>query len=215
MVRGLESSEVVRPGVAYHSVKRIVDVVLSLGVLCILGPVCLIVAVLIKIQDGGPVLFWQKRVGMGGRLFWFPKFRSMICEAEKLLPLLARQNGKKRSVTFKLANDPRITRIGRFLRKSSVDELPQIWCVLKGDMSLVGPRPPLPNEVECYHAYERRRLDVVPGLTCLWQVMGRSDLPFEDQVELDLEYIRSPSHALDARILLWTVPAVLSGKGAY
>ena len=147
---------------------------------------------------------------------WFPKLRSMVCDAEKLLPLLARQRGKKkRRVTFKLARDPRITPVGRLLRRSSFDELPQLWCVLKGDMSLVGPRPPLPREVEHYDSHELRRLDVVPGLTCLWQVKGRSDLTFEEQVELDLEYIRNQSLALDVKILLMTIPAVLMGRGAY
>jgi lipopolysaccharide/colanic/teichoic acid biosynthesis glycosyltransferase len=204
----------VRPGLAARS-KRCLDVVGAAALLVALGPLFLIVALLIKLNDGGPVLFWQRRVGQWGRPFWFPKFRSMVVNAEQLKAQLLARNDHGSCVTFKMKRDPRITWIGRVIRKTSVDELPQLWCVLKGDMSLVGPRPPLPQEVAAYSLTQRRRLEVVPGLTCLWQISGRGDLPFPRQVDLDIEYIESRSLWVDLRILLRTVPAVLLGRGAY
>jgi exopolysaccharide biosynthesis polyprenyl glycosylphosphotransferase len=195
--------------------KRLVDVVGAAVLLLALSPLFLIVALLIKLNDRGPVLFWQLRVGRWGRPFWFPKFRSMVVNAEELKAKLLAQNDHGDSVTFKMKRDPRITWIGRIIRKTSIDELPQLWCVLKGDMSLVGPRPPVPQEVAKYTLTQRRRLEVSPGLTCLWQIGGRGDLPFSRQVELDIEYIESRSLWMDLRILVKTIPAVLLGRGAY
>jgi lipopolysaccharide/colanic/teichoic acid biosynthesis glycosyltransferase len=195
--------------------KRVLDLVGSLCLLLVLAPVILVVAALIRWTDGGPILFWQKRVGRWGREFNFPKFRSMVAEAEQLKEQLLCQNHHQDSVTFKMKQDPRVTWIGRWIRKTSIDELPQLWCVLKGDMSLVGPRPPVPREVALYSLADRKRLEVTPGLTCIWQVSGRGDLPFQQQVRLDVEYIESQSIWLDLKLLLQTVPAVLLGKGAY
>jgi lipopolysaccharide/colanic/teichoic acid biosynthesis glycosyltransferase len=161
------------------------------------------------------VLFWQSRVGRRGREFPFPKFRSMVINAEALKDKLLALNDHHDSVTFKIRKDPRVTWIGRIIRKASIDELPQLWCVLKGDMSLVGPRPPVPREVSRYSLQDRRRLDVTPGLTCIWQVSGRGDIPFHRQVELDVQYIESQSIWLDLLLLMKTAPAILIGKGAY
>jgi lipopolysaccharide/colanic/teichoic acid biosynthesis glycosyltransferase len=187
----------------------------ALGFLVAGLPLFAFVALLIKLTDGGPVLFWQTRVGRWGREFAFPKFRSMVVHAESLKAALMHQNDHKVGVTFKMRKDPRVTWIGRILRKLSIDELPQLWCVLKGDMSLVGPRPPIPQEVARYTLAERKRLDAVPGLTCIWQVSGRGNLPFPRQVELDVQYIQQQSLSLDLQLLWRTIPAVLSGKGAY
>jgi lipopolysaccharide/colanic/teichoic acid biosynthesis glycosyltransferase len=197
------------------ALKRIIDFCASLFALIALAPLFGLTALLIKLTDRGPVLFWQTRVGKWGREFPFPKFRSMVTNAEKLKDGLLAQNQHADGKTFKIKKDPRITWIGRIIRKYSIDELPQLWCVLKGDMSLVGPRPPVPREVALYTLSDRRRLDTIPGLTCLWQVNGRGDIPFPQQVELDAEYIRSRSLLTDIKILLMTVPAVFLGKGAY
>jgi lipopolysaccharide/colanic/teichoic acid biosynthesis glycosyltransferase len=278
-------------------IKRAIDIFAALAGLLLLLPLFLVVALLIKLTDGGPVLFWQSRVGRWGREFPFPKFRSMVANAEEIkrrmvellthvraelgrlaeerpdlapevreglrrfarepLPkvaklmakfppdvraaieglgkevltrmvaemrdldpksqkiLAAMQNDHANSITFKMRNDPRVTWIGKIIRKLSIDELPQLWCVLKGDMSLVGPRPPVPSEVAEYTLADRRRLDAKPGLTCIWQVSGRGDIPFDQQVQLDVQYINSHSVWLDIKLLLKTVPAVLLGKGAY
>src|SRR5262249_44370183 len=160
-----------------------------------------LVALAIKLTDWGPVLFWQIRVGRWGREFPFPKFRSMVRNAEALKEKLLTQNDHGNSVTFKMKRDPRVTTIGRIIRKLSIDELPQLWCVLKGDMSLVGPRPPVRSEVEKYTLADRRRLDAKPGLTCIWQVSGRGDIGFSKQVELDVQYIESQSLWLDFKLL--------------
>jgi lipopolysaccharide/colanic/teichoic acid biosynthesis glycosyltransferase len=196
-------------------IKRLIDIVAATALLMALSPIFLLVAVIIKLNDGGPAFFWQQRVGRWGRPFWFPKFRSMTVDAEQKKSLLLSQNDHGDSVTFKMKQDPRITWIGKLIRKTSIDELPQLWCVLKADMSLVGPRPPVPQEVAKYTLEQRRRLEVSPGLTCLWQVSGRGDVPFARQVELDVEYIESRSLWMDLRILLKTVPAVLCCRGAY
>jgi lipopolysaccharide/colanic/teichoic acid biosynthesis glycosyltransferase len=195
--------------------KRLLDVTVATTALICLAPFLAVTAFLIKLHDGGPVFFWQTRVGRGGREFPFPKFRSMVVNAERLKDQLAARNDHDDSITFKMKRDPRITPIGRFIRKFSVDELPQLWCVLAGDMTLVGPRPALPREVACYLPSDFRRLEVVPGLTCIWQVSGRGDLPFERQLELDIHYIEHQSLWLDLYLLVMTVPAVLLGKGAY
>lgn len=195
--------------------KRSLDILAAGSALLLGSPFFLAIALAIKLTDRGPILFWQKRVGQWGREFPFPKFRSMVVNAEQLKDQLLQQNQHKDGVTFKMKKDPRVTWIGRIIRKTSVDELPQLWCVLKGDMSLVGPRPPVPREVAKYTLADRRRLDVIPGLTCIWQVSGRGDIPFPQQVELDVQYIESQSFLFDIILLFKTVPAVLLGKGAY
>lgn len=195
--------------------KRTLDILLSLVMLLLLSPLFLLVSLLIKLTDGGPILFWQVRVGRWGAEFPFPKFRTMVVNAEQLKDTLLDENDHKDGVTFKMKDDPRVTWIGRILRKLSIDELPQLWCVLKGEMSLVGPRPAVPREVARYTLAHRRRLDCTPGLTCFWQVRGRGDIPFPQQVQLDVQYIESRSFWLDLKLLLLTVPAVLLGKGAY
>jgi exopolysaccharide biosynthesis polyprenyl glycosylphosphotransferase len=195
--------------------KRTIDILASGLLLMALFPLFLAVAVAIKLTDGGPVLFWQSRVGKWGREFPFPKFRSMVVDAEKIKTSLLDQSHHEDSITFKMEKDPRVTWIGRIIRKVSIDELPQLWNVLKGDMSLVGPRPPVPQEVEMYNLSDRRRLDIPPGITCIWQVSGRGDIPFDEQVQLDVQYIESQSFWMDIKILLKTIPAVLTGKGAY
>jgi lipopolysaccharide/colanic/teichoic acid biosynthesis glycosyltransferase len=196
-------------------IKRLIDVTAALVLLVALVPLFLLLAILIKLTDGGPVLFWQTRVGKWGREFSFPKFRSMVTNAEMLKDALLEENQHQSSLTFKMKKDPRITWVGRIIRKLSIDELPQLWCVLKGEMALVGPRPPLPREVAEYTLVDRRRLDVTPGLTCIWQVSGRGDIPFEQQLKLDMDYIESQNLWVDLKILIKTIPAVLLGKGAY
>lgn len=195
--------------------KRLVDILVSLLLMVVLSPFLLLIAALIKWTDGGPVLYVSNRVGRWGKEFRFPKFRSMHIDADKRKTELETLNKHGESITFKMKRDPRVTWIGQLIRKASIDELPQLWCVLKGEMSLVGPRPPLPSEVAKYTLSERRRLDIIPGLTCIWQVSGRSDIPFSEQVQLDLEYIQSQSVWVDFMILLKTVPAVVFGRGAY
>jgi lipopolysaccharide/colanic/teichoic acid biosynthesis glycosyltransferase len=195
--------------------KRIIDIVVALAMIVLLAPLFLAVALMIKLTDRGPVFFWQKRVGQWGAEFPFPKFRSMVANAEALKDKLLTSNDHGNGITFKMKKDPRVTWIGRLIRKASIDELPQLWCVLRGEMSLVGPRPPVPREVSLYSLRDRRRLDVKPGLTCIWQVSGRGDIPFDKQVELDVQYIESQSLWFDVLLLLKTAPAILFGKGAY
>ena len=198
-----------------YLVKRALDIVASALLLVLLAPLFLVVALAIRLEDPGPVLFRQTRVGRWGSLFTMWKFRSMYTDAEERKKELMAQNEMAGGVLFKMKNDPRITKVGRIIRKASIDELPQLWNVLKGDMSLVGPRPPVPQEVDQYSLSDRRRLEVIPGITCIWQVSGRSDIPFEQQVELDVQYIESQSFWTDIKILFKTVPALLFGTGAY
>ena len=195
--------------------KRCFDIIISLVLLFFLLPIFIVTAIAIYIESPGPVFFKQTRVGKNGRHFDFYKFRSMVMNAEKLKDQILKENESKDGVTFKMKKDPRITKIGAFIRKFSIDELPQLFNVIKGDMSLVGPRPPVPREVAEYTLNDRKRLHVMPGITCIWQVSGRSDIPFKEQVELDKQYIRSKSIWKDILILLKTIPAVLTGKGAY
>jgi lipopolysaccharide/colanic/teichoic acid biosynthesis glycosyltransferase len=196
-------------------IKRLMDVVCSLIAIVLLTPLFIVVSVLIVLEDGWPVLYVQPRVGINGRIFNFYKFRSMRRGADRIKETLMAQNESAAGVIFKMKKDPRITRIGRVLRRFSIDETPQFFNVLSGDLSLVGPRPPLPSEVAQYTLEDRKRLHVKPGLTCLWQVGGRSDIPFDQQVRLDMEYIHSRSLWQDIRIMLKTIPAVLFGRGAY
>lgn len=195
--------------------KRALDVSVASLALLALMPLMFLVALMIKLTDHGPVLFWQTRIGKWGKPFRFPKFRSMVVNAEALQKQLFAENHHGECVTFKMRHDPRITWIGRIIRKTSIDELPQLWCVLKGEMSLVGPRPALVREVDQYSLNDRRRLDVTPGITCIWQVNGRADIPFDQQVELDVQYIKEQSLWTDVKLLLKTIPAVISGRGAY
>jgi lipopolysaccharide/colanic/teichoic acid biosynthesis glycosyltransferase len=195
--------------------KRALDLALAPVLLAASLPLMLAIALVLRATHRAPAVYWQQRVGRNGRLFWFPKFRSMHEGAEQLWASLRPRGDHPESVTFKMREDPRVTAIGRVLRRTSLDELPQLVSVLRGDMSLVGPRPPLPEEVALYGADERRRLAVVPGLTGLWQVQGRSLLGFDRQLALDLEYIERRSLRLDLSILLRTIPAVLSCRGAH
>ena len=198
-----------------RGLKRVLDVILSGCALIALAPVFALTALLIKIEDGGPIFFRQERIGYRGRSFFMWKFRSMVTNADALKDTLLAQNQHADGVTFKMKHDPRITRIGRFIRKYSVDELPQFWNVFRGEMSIVGPRPCVPREVIMYSVEARKRLLAKPGLTCFWQVGGRADIDFDGQVQLDVLYIRSESVWLDIKLLLKTIPAVLLGKGAY
>ena len=203
--------------------KRCIDVSAALMILVVLSPLLLVIAHLVR-RDGGPIFFKQVRVGLRGKEFGMLKLRSMCVDAEAKLKDLMAQNEKKDGVTFKMKNDPRITPVGRFIRKTSIDELPQMINVLKGEMSLVGPRPPLPREVAMYSPEDRRRLLATPGITCLWQigeregglleVGDRNSIEFAEQVSLDVRYIESQSVLKDLLILIKTVPAVLLGKGA-
>lgn len=194
--------------------KRLVDLLgATVGLLLVL-PVFPLLVLLIRLDSPGPVFFRQRRVGLRGRIFDCYKFRSMVMDAEVRKEELAHLN-EASGAAFKIERDPRITGVGRFLRRSSLDEFPQLYNVLRGEMSVVGPRPQIPSEVAAYTPAQARRLQVRPGLTCLWQVSGRSQLDFEDWMELDLEYVRRRSPAFDLRILSRTIPAVIERKGAY
>jgi exopolysaccharide biosynthesis polyprenyl glycosylphosphotransferase len=181
--------------------------------LAIISPLLLVIALAIKLTSEGPVIFSQERVGINGRVFKMYKFRSMVQDAEMLKSKLVYLNEMSGPV-FKIRNDPRVTPVGKFLRKTSLDELPQLWNVLKGDMSLVGPRPPLPKEVDMYNLKHRKRLAVKPGITCIWQISGRNDVDFEQWMAMDAEYVDRWSLWLDMEILAKTVPVVLMRKGA-
>ena len=198
-----------------YAAKRAIDIFGSLFGMVLLSPVFLTIAAAVKFTSPGPVIFSQVRVGRYGRHFKFYKFRSMRVDAEAQKAALLSKNESKDGVIFEMKDDPRITKVGKFIRRASLDELPQLWNVFIGDMSLVGPRPPVPSEVAEYTLEDRKRLDVIPGITCLWQIKGRSEIPFNEQVRLDKEYIQEPSIWKDVMILLKTIPAILGGKGAY
>lgn len=193
--------------------KRLFDIAASGLALVALAPLLLVVSVLVKVTSKGPVLYRQERVGLHGRRFDMLKFRSMVADADALKAKLLAQNEQTGPV-FKMAKDPRVTAVGRFIRKFSIDELPQLVCVLRGDMSIVGPRPPLASEVAKYEGWQRRRLSVRPGLTCIWQVSGRDQIGFRDWMLLDMRYIDHWSLVRDFALILKTVPVVLTGKGA-
>lgn len=212
----------VRPLADYSTVKRVVDVIAAVVMLVVLAPVLLACALAIMLDSHGPILHRQSRIGEGGKLFTMLKFRSMVASAdvarhrEYALAYIngaAQRQGQAGQHLFKLAADGRITRVGAWLRRTSLDELPQLWNVLCGDMSLVGPRPPLPYEVENYQPSHLERLAARPGLTGLWQVSGRGRTTFEEMVAIDCDYIRRQSIGLDLRILLSTIPVVLFCKG--
>jgi exopolysaccharide biosynthesis polyprenyl glycosylphosphotransferase len=195
------------------ALKRVLDVAVSLLLLLLSLPVIVVAALAIKVTSPGSVVFKQQRIGLNGRIFTLYKFRTMIEDAHERRSEVRHLNEMTGPV-FKVKLDPRITSVGRILRKFSLDELPQLWNVLKGDMSLVGPRPPIPEEVRSYHRWQRRRLSMKPGLTCLWQVNGRNNVDFDRWMQLDLQYIDNWSPSLDLKILLRTIPAVLLGRGA-
>lgn len=195
-------------------IKRALDVAVSGLAIWVLSPLWLCIALAVKLDSPGPVYFTQTRLGKNGKPFYARKFRSMHINAEDLLPDLLNKNEATGPI-FKMRHDPRVTRVGRWLRRASLDELPQLWNVLRGDMSMVGPRPPLPSEVMQYEEWHKKRLTVAPGMTGLWQVSGRSELPFDEMVLLDIYYIENWSLGLDFEVVLRTLPAVLSGRGAY
>lgn len=205
--------------------KRILDVTVSIGALLLLSPIMIMImililililtSILIKLDSRGNILFKQERVGLKGKPFLMWKFRSMVVDAEDKRASLESSNEMVKGVLFKIKHDPRITKVGTYIRKTSIDELPQLSNVLKGEMSIVGPRPPLPSEVKNYQRSDYRRLEALPGITCEWQVAGRSNIPFDQQVELDVHYIRNQSLWLDCVLILKTIPAVLSARGAY
>ena len=205
---------VIRESFAYAVAKRAFDLLVASLALVLLIPIIPLIAVMIKLDTPGPVFFRQRRVGRAGRVFHFYKFRSMFAgadERKKEVEALNEQDGP----VFKVRSDPRVTNVGRFLRRSSLDEIPQIFNVVKGEMSIVGPRPPLPSEVESYQPWHRRRLDVTPGITCLWQISGRSHLSFNEWMRLDIEYLKNRSMKTDLLIFFKTIPAVIARKGAY
>ncbi|PZE20877.1 sugar transferase [Paenibacillus xerothermodurans] len=194
--------------------KRFIDILASALAIILVAPVFLMTAVAIKLDSKGGIIYKQQRIGKNGKPFYMYKFRSMVSNADSLLTQLESHN-EADGIAFKMKDDPRVTTVGRFIRKYSIDELPQLFNVLIGNMSLVGPRPPLPNEVEHYGDWEWRRLEVLPGITGLWQVSGRSDLSFNQWMHLDIYYIENWSIAFDIKILLKTIPVVLKGEGAY
>lgn len=194
------------------ALKRLVDIAGSAFALIALALPMLAIAIAVKLTSRGPVFYFQQRSGVNGRTFRFPKFRTMVVNADELRKQIEHLNEQEGPV-FKMRNDPRITRVGRILRRYSLDELPQFFCVLIGQMSLVGPRPPIPAEVERYEWWQRRRLSVKPGLTCLWQIQGRNDIPFREWMLLDLKYIDEWSLGLDLKLILQTIPAVIRGSG--
>lgn len=211
---GVLSKEYIEHQYAYMFFKRVFDIILSAVGLLVLAIPCLIIALFIFACDRGPVFYTQERVGKDGKKFMIYKFRSMYVNADTLLEKLKEKN-EVTGPMFKMKNDPRVTSVGRFLRKTSLDELPQLWNVLRGDMSLVGPRPPLPSEVREYSDYDKQRLWVIPGCTGLWQATERNNVGFSEMVDLDLTYIQHRSLLLDAKIILLTFLMIVHPKGAY
>lgn len=211
----VSTSQLVEARAVSLAVKRLFDVAASLVLLVVLAPVLLLLALAVWLGDGGPILYRWRVVGQGGRPFTGYKFRTMVTNADTLKAQLQHRNEMLGPV-FKIRRDPRVTRVGRVLRRFSLDELPQLWSVLKGDMSLVGPRPPLQSEYSRFTERQKLKLVIKPGITCLWQVRGRNDISaFDEWVRLDLEYIERWSFWLDLKILLWTVPTVLRARGAW
>lgn len=211
----IDFSEVLaKESILYSITKRLIDIVGSLCGIILLSPLFLIVAILIKLEDPkGKVFFAQERNGKYPKTFKMYKFRSMVHNAEDLLKDLMDRNEQTGPV-FKINDDPRITKVGKFIRKTSIDELPQLFNVLKGDMSLVGPRPPIPREVEQYNSYQMQRLAVKPGLTCIWQVSGRNNIGFDEWVEMDIEYIKTRNLWLDIKLIFKTVGVLFGDDNA-
>jgi len=187
----------------YEFLKRTVDIICSLVGLLVLMPILVLVTILVKIESKGPIIFSQDRVGKDGRVFKMYKFRSMVINAEELKEKLANEN-ERTGPMFKIKNDPRITDVGRFIRKTSIDELPQLVNILKGEMTIVGPRPSLPDEVKEFEGWMMKRLNVKPGLTCYWQVSGRNDIEFNEWMELDIKYVQERNILIDAKLILKT-----------
>lgn len=210
----LLNKDKIRSRFVYHSMKRLFDIVAATCGIVILSPLMIIIAVLIKAEDHGPVFYKQVRVGKNGKTFKMYKFRSMFVNADKMLDRLKDQNDVDGPM-FKMKDDPRVTKIGHFIRKHSLDELPQFLNVLKGDMSLVGPRPPLPSEVAEYSEYDKQRLFVTPGCTGLWQVTERNEVGFNEMVQLDIQYIKRASFIFDLWIIWKTVEIVIKPNGSY
>lgn len=198
----------------YEVIKRLIDIACSFLGVILLSPLFIIIAIIIKITSKGPVFFSQKRVGKNGKEFNMYKFRSMVVNAEELKEKLAAQN-EMSGPMFKMKDDPRVTKVGKFIRKTSIDELPQLWNVLKGDMSLVGPRPSLPKEVAQFENWMYRRLEVKPGLTCYWQVSGRNNIDFEDWMKLDIKYVDERSTFIDIKLIFKTVFVLFGDKNAH
>ena len=216
MLFALQYSPRPRAKKIHESLKRAVDIVGAGAVSLMISPVLIATAIAIRLDGPGPIIFRQQRVGLNGEVFTLYKFRSMTTDAEQRRETISTENHHgSEAVTFKISNDPRVTRTGHFIRKYSIDELPQLFNVIRGDMSLVGPRPALPMEVARYNAFQRRRLEVKPGITCTWQVSGRADIPFEKQAQMDVDYIREQSFWTDLKILFATPIAVIAAKGAY
>lgn len=197
----------------YYSVKRIIDFIGSLIGIIVLSPLMAITAIAIKLESEGPIIFAQERVGQNGIIFKMYKFRSMVVNAEELLDKLKNKN-EMSGPMFKIKEDPRITRVGKFIRKTSIDELPQLFNVLKGEMSLVGPRPNLPREVIHFTEYQKTKLIAKPGLTCYWQVMGRNSIDFEDWMKLDVKYIEERNTWIDIKLIFKTVKVLFGDKNA-
>lgn len=197
----------------YEVIKRVIDVVCSFVGVLVLSPLFVVIAIIIKFTSKGPVFFSQKRVGRDGKEFKMYKFRSMVVNAEELKEKLAAQN-EMSGPMFKMKDDPRVTKVGKFIRKTSLDELPQLWNVLKGDMSLVGPRPSLPKEVAQFDEWMYKRLEVKPGLTCYWQVSGRNNIDFEDWMKLDIKYVDERNLWIDMKLIFKTVGVLFGDKNA-
>lgn len=198
----------------YEAIKRLIDVVCSFMGVLVLSPLFIIIAIIIKTTSKGPVFFSQKRVGKNGKEFNMYKFRSMVVNAEELKEKLEAQN-EMSGPMFKIKDDPRVTKVGKFIRKTSIDELPQLWNVLKGDMSLVGPRPSLPKEVAQFDKWMNKRLEVKPGLTCYWQVSGRNNIDFEDWMKLDIKYVDERSTWIDIKLIFKTIGVLFGDKNAH
>ena len=215
MISDFNQKKIVNQKSGYLLTKRVIDIVGALVGLLLLSPFVLVVAILIKIQDPrGPIFFKQQRIGKDGQTFYIYKFRSMVTNAEELLKDLLEKN-EISGAMFKMKKDPRITKVGKFIRKTSIDELPQLWNVMKGEMSLVGPRPPLPREVEEYDDYDKQRLTVTPGCTGLWQISGRNSLGFKEMVELDLKYISERNIWMDIKVILKTFLVLFESRNAF
>lgn len=198
----------------YEICKRGIDIIGAGSGLLLLSPVIVVVACAVKFTSKGPIFFSQKRVGKNGKIFDMYKFRSMVVNAEELKEKLAHQN-EMSGPMFKMKDDPRVTKIGKFIRKTSLDELPQLWNVLKGDMSLVGPRPSLPKEVKQFEKWMYKRLTVKPGLTCYWQVSGRNNIDFEDWMKLDISYVEDRNLWIDIKLIFKTVLVLFGDKNAH
>ena len=198
----------------YEAIKRLIDIICSFVGILVLSPLFIIIAIIVKFTSKGPIFFSQKRVGRNGKEFDMYKFRSMVVNAEELKEKLAAQN-EMSGPMFKMKDDPRVTKVGKFIRKTSIDELPQLWNVLKGNMSLVGPRPSLPKEVAQFEDWMYKRLEVKPGLTCYWQVSGRNNIDFEDWMKLDIRYVEERNLWIDIKLIFKTVGVLFGDKNAH